>query len=334
MPDRSEWIIQKTEVVSDEGIVCAHHPEAAEAGARMLDRGGNAIDAAVAAGFAVGVAEPFMSGIGGIAHLLYRGADTGRVTVFDGSSVLPGSIHPDMFPLADPPSTAGMYGWPAVEEDRNNTGWLTPAVPGTPACLLEAHRRFGRLTRREVMEPAIRLATDGVDVDWNIALTTLIAARRIRQFDSTREIFFNADGLPRAPADFGGVAESLIQADLGRTLETIAEEGPAALYTGSIARRIASEMAANGGLITLDDLAGYEVRVFEGGFSVPYRDCTVTVAPEIGGGLTVAQALRLLDGFDLASLRFGTPESVHLVIESLRRAFLDRFRHLGDPALA
>lgn len=333
MTTRSEWLIQKTEVTSDEGIVCAHHPAAAEAGARMLERGGNAVDAAVAAGFAVGVAEPFMSGVGGIAQLLYREAETGRVTVFDGTSVLPGAVRAEMFPLADPPSRAGMYGWPAVEGDRNNTGWLTPAVPGTPACLLEALSRFGRLSRAEVMAPAIRLAADGVEVDWNIALTTLIAAERIARFPSTRDVFFRASGLPLSPADFGGTADRLRQPDLARTLDRIATDGPAALYTGPIAHQIAEQMAANGGLISEEDLAAYRVRVFSDGFSVRYRDCTVTVAPEIGGGLTVAQTLRLLDGFDLRSLGFGHPEAVHLVIEALRRAFLDRFQHLGDPTL-
>src|SRR5215472_18992181 len=114
MTMRSEWIIQKTEVVSDEGIVCAHHPAAAEAGARMLERGWNAVDAAIAAGFAVGVAEPFMSGVGGICQLLFRDAATGAVTVFDGTSTLPRAIRPELFPLAETTEKAGMYGWPAV----------------------------------------------------------------------------------------------------------------------------------------------------------------------------------------------------------------------------
>src|SRR5439155_22825830 len=106
MSSQSEWIIQKTEVVSDEGIVCAHHPAAAEAGARMLARGGNAVDAAVAAGFAVGVAEPYMSGVGGICQLLYRDAANGQVTVFDGTSVLPRAVRPEMIPLDDSGATA------------------------------------------------------------------------------------------------------------------------------------------------------------------------------------------------------------------------------------
>ena len=333
MSTRSEWIIQKTEVVSDTGIVCAHHPAAAEAGAEMLARGGNAVDAAVAAGFAIGVAEPFMSGVGGIAQLLFREAATGRVTVFDGTSVLPKAIRPEMFPLADPPGRSGMYGWPAVQEDRNNTGWLTPAVPGTPACLLEALERFGRLGRDAVMAPAIRLADDGVDVDWNIALSTLNAAERIMRFPSTRQIFFRASGLPLLAENSSGSPDRLRQRDLAKTLATIAEYGADAVYRGPIARQLAEQMASNGGLITIDDLAAYRVRVFENGVSVPYRDCVITVAPEVGGGLTVGQTLKVLNGFDLASLGFGNPRAIHLVIESLRRAFLDRFRYLGDPAL-
>jgi len=333
MTTRSEWLIQKTEVVSDDGIVCAHHPAAAAAGAEMLAKGGNAVDAAVAAGFAVGVAEPFMSGVGGIAQLLYRDAATGQITVFDGTSVLPRGVHPDLFPIADPPATAGMYGWPAVRDDLNNTGWLTPAVPGTPACLLEAQARFGRLSRADVMSPAIQLAEDGVDVDWNIALTTLIAAERIVRFPSTREIYFRPSGQPLSPDAANGAPDRLRQRDLARTLGRIAAEGASVLYVGEVAAQIADQMAAHGGLITKEDLASYRVRVFPGGTSVPYRDCQVTVAPEIGGGLTVAQALRLLDGFELAKLEFGSAPATHLLIEALRRAFLDRFRYLGDPAL-
>src|SRR5436309_1216254 len=115
MTTQSSWQIQQTEGGSDSGIVCAHHLAAAKAGAAMLKRGGNAVDAAVATGFAIGVVEPYNSGLGGIAQLLYRDSETGRVTVFDGTSLLPRRIDPSMFPLADPPGVAGMYAWPAVE---------------------------------------------------------------------------------------------------------------------------------------------------------------------------------------------------------------------------
>jgi gamma-glutamyltranspeptidase/glutathione hydrolase len=330
---RSEWLIQKSEVVSDDGIVCAHHLAAAEAGADMLARGGNAIDAAVAAGFAVGVAEPYNSGAGGIAQLLHRDAATGKVTVFDGTSVLPHRIRPDVFRIADPPATAGMYGWPAVEGDLNNTGWLAPAVPGTPACLLAAHERFGRLSRSDVMAPAIRLADDGVEVDWNISLSIVTSADRIAQFAATREIYFRLSGMPLTPESFSSAPDRLYQHDLAATLARISDEGPEVLYRGEIAKQIARQMAEHGGLIDEEDLAAYRVRVFDAGVTVNYRGYDVTVAPEVGGGLTIAQALRILDGLDLRQSGFGSTRALHLMIESQRRAFADRFRYLGDPSL-
>ena len=331
MIQRSRWIIQKTEITTDEGMVCTHHPAASEAAIQILERGGNAIDAAVAAGFAVGVAEPFNSGLGGIAQLVYRDASTGRVTVFDGTTVLPKKIHPGLFPLADPPSVAGMYGWPAVEGDINNTGWLAPGVPGTPACLLEALARFGKLRRDEVLSPAIRLARNGVEVDWNTALTILGSAAKLAQFPATKKIYFSSSGIPLISEAFGATADFLRQPDLAWTLERLVEDGPAAFYTGVVAQRFAEQMGMHGGLITAGDLANYRLRVFDGGVSVPYRDIEATVAPQTGGGLTIAQALKLLDGFDLSALGWGSTAASHVLVEALRRVFLDRFRYLGDP---
>jgi gamma-glutamyltranspeptidase / glutathione hydrolase len=328
---RSEWMLEKSEVVSRDGIVCAHHLAAAEAGAAMLERGGNAVDAAVAAAFAIGVAEPFNSGVGGIAQLLYRDASTGKVTVFDGTSVLPRKIRPELFPLAEPRAVSGMYGWPAVQDDRNTTGWLAPAVPGMPACTLAALERFGRLGRREVLAPAIDLAANGVTVDWNMALTILSSAERIARFPSSRAIFFRSSGFPLATASFSGPADTLVQTDLARTIGAIAEEGAAAFYRGRVARQIGEQMAENGGLIDEKELEAYRVRVFDDGVRVAYRDCEVVVAPETGGGLTVVQALRMLDGIALQSLGFATTRSLHQVIETQRRVFADRFRFLGDP---
>jgi gamma-glutamyltranspeptidase/glutathione hydrolase len=333
MAARSIWVVQKTEAESDTGMVCAHHLAAAEAGASILARGGNAIDAAVATGFAVGVAEPFNSGVGGIAQLIYRDAASGKITVFDGTSLLPRRIDPAMFPLDDPPGIAGMYAWPSVVGDRNNSGWLAPAVPGMPACLLEAHARFGRLSRQEVMAPAIEVAYDGVDVDWSLSLALASCAELLARFSGSKTVYFRPSGVPLRPIGLSTAADSLRQPDLGRTLEILAREGATAFYRGEIADQIARQMADNGGLIDRDELATYRLRVFDGGIDVDYRDFRLTVAPESGGGLTVAQSLKILEGFDLRALEVGSADAVHLQIEAQRRAFLDRFRHLGDPAI-
>jgi gamma-glutamyltranspeptidase/glutathione hydrolase len=197
--------------------------------------------------------------------------------------------------------------------------------------MLTAHERLGRLSRRDVLAPAIHLAADGVTVDWNTALAILSSSERIARFPSSRAIFFRPSGLPLATASFSGPPDLMVQSDLAGTLEAIAEVGVSALYEGEVARRIADEMSNNEGLIGLDDLAGYRVRVFEDGFRVPYRDCVVTVAPEIGGGLTIGQALRLLGGVDLRAFGHATAASLHQIIETQRRVFADRFRHFGDP---
>ena len=125
---RSRWVIDKAEAVAAGGMVAAMQPLAAEAGAEMLRRGGNAIDAAVATAFAVGVVEPFMSGVGGIAFLVYRDGATGETACLDGSPVLPAAIRPELFELLPGEQRAGMYGWRATKGDANNTGWLAPAV--------------------------------------------------------------------------------------------------------------------------------------------------------------------------------------------------------------
>ena len=129
MPTTSQWIVRKTEVASQEGVVATMARQATEAGVEMLRRGGNAIDAAVAAGFAVGVVEPFNSGLGGIAVMVVHEAATGRTTVFDGTGTLPAATRADQFEVDDLHAEAGLYGWPGIKDDANNTGWRTPAVP-------------------------------------------------------------------------------------------------------------------------------------------------------------------------------------------------------------
>src|SRR5699024_6963565 len=150
-------------------MVTAMQPIGAEVGAAVLEQGGNAIDAAVATGFAVGVVEPFMSGLGGIAFLIHRDAATGATTCLDGSAMLPRATTADQFDV-ESDGQGGMYGWPATRGDAQNTGWSSPAVPGTPDLLWQAHQRLGRLPWSQLVEPAIDLAENGFVVDHHVAL--------------------------------------------------------------------------------------------------------------------------------------------------------------------
>ena len=334
MGTQSAWIIGKQEAVAEHGMVTTMHPLASRAGLEMLEAGGNAVDAAVAVGFAIGVVEPFMSGVGGVACLVhYRAADRSTV-VIDGSTTAPLATREDMFELLDPSQRAGMYGWRATKDDAANTGYRAAAVPGTPACLLHALESYGTMPRSTVLGPAIRLAEEGFELDWYVGMITAFAQDRLRAIPTTMRVFFKPDGLPWKPALIGSPGERLVQPDLGRTLRILAEQGPDALYRGEIADAIIRDMEANGGLITHDDLARYAVREFRPGLELDYRGYRLVGVPETAGTSTVFQGLNILEQLDLAGAGLGSARAYHLIAEASRRAFLDRFEYLADPSFA
>jgi len=329
------WIIEKAEAEAGEGMVTAMHPLAAAAGIEMLKANGNAVDAAVATAFAIGVVEPFMSGLGGVAAMVHHQARSGRTVVVDGSSVAPGAARPGMFDLAPASQQAGIYGWRGTVGDAQNTGYRAPIVPGTPACLLHSLDRYGsgRLDRKQVMAPAIGLAEEGFLVDPYVASSTAFAMRKLRPFAETMRTFFHQDGTPLTPPSLSRPADRLVQPDLARTLRALADHGPDAFYRGEIGERIAMHLQTSGGLITREDLAAHQVRELEPALHVDYRGHTLVGIPETSGCVTAYQALNILENFDLAALDPGGPESSHLIVEALRRAFLDRFAHLTDPTV-
>ena len=331
---RSELILDKTEVVSKRGIVAAMHPLAAEAGIEMLDLGGNAIDAAVATGFAIGVVEPFNSGLGGIAVMVSYDAATGKAVAIDGTTPLPGSIHPGVFTLLGEDQRKGGYGWRATKDDANHTGYLSTAVPGTPSCLLTAHERYGKLPREVVMAPAIRLAEEGALLHWYIALAIAMEAHRVWRYPELKRIFTRPDGTPLAVPVIGSEQDRLVQPELAATLRRIAREGADGFYKGETARLIAADMAAHGGLLSEADLASYSAHVHESVLRVPWRNCELIASPVNNGSPTVIETLKILERDDLSALGFLSGEALHLIIEAQRRSFQDRFAHLGDPTVA
>ncbi|MGE3799217.1 MAG: gamma-glutamyltransferase family protein, partial [Thermomicrobiales bacterium] len=334
MVSRTEYDYRKTEATSRRGMASAMHPLAAEAGAEILENGGNAIDAAVAVGFAVGVVEPYNSGLGGIAVLVYYDAETGKSIAFDGTSPLPAAIHPGVFELVDDAERSGVYQWRAVKDDANNTGHLSVAVPGMPAALCTAHERFGRLPLAEVMAPAIRLAGDGYAIDWNVAHVTAMHQARLHRFPGSKEAFFKSDGSPRVPESFLNAADTVVQPWLAETLQRIARSGADGFYQGETARMIADDMRANGGLLNEDDLAAYRVRVFEQTMMGAYGDYQLIASPETNGAPTTFEMLNIVEGFRLAEWGHNSVGALHLNIEAQRRAFMDRFAYLGDPDFA
>ncbi len=332
MGSRSEWVIDKTEARSKDGMVAAMQPEAAAAGAEILRRGGNAIDAAVATAFAIGVVEPFMSGVGGVAWMIYRDAASGRTVCFDGSATLPRAIRPEMFELLPADQKSGMYGWRATKDDAANTGWLTPAAPGTPHLLGEAHRQYGHLPWRDLLQPAIRLAENGFEASQYVTMMLASEYARLGRFPESKRTFFKPNGAPYTPSLGLGPGDTLVQADLARTLRLIAEEGAGVVYHGEVARLIAEDMKRNGGLVDEKELAAQTTRVLEPAV-IRYRDFEILGQLENSGYATIAEALQILDGFDVARAGRGSRDAVHLEAEAMRRAFVDRLRNLGDASL-
>lgn len=313
-------------------MVTAMHPLAAEAGLEILKRGGNAIDAAIATALAVGVVEPFMSGLGGTAYALVYDASNGTTLAFDGSAVTPGESREDMFELAaEGDAGSGLYGWRATRDDVAETGFRSIGVPGAPAALDELHRALATLSWEELSAPAVRLAEEGFPVDEHFFIHSASSMARLRPFPATLEVFFAPDGTPRLPDLAGGESERLCQPALARTLRTIGTEGPKSFYQGRLAEEMVSHVRAHGGILSLEDLADYRALV-----SAPtrtrYREHRIDTFPGPSGGPTVALALNVLDGFDLTSLSHAAVERLHLIAEAMRIAFADRFRYLGDPA--
>jgi gamma-glutamyltranspeptidase/glutathione hydrolase len=233
-------------------------------------------------------------------------------------------------------------------------------VPGTPACLLHALDRYGsgRLSRQQVMAPAIRLAEDGFGVDSYVAGTIAFAQRRLRPFGETMRTYFQADGTPLVPASLTHAADRLVQPELARSLRVIAEQGPCALYEGELGERIVADLQANGGHLTRQDFADYRVRELEP-LRLEYRGATLVGMPATSGNVTAFQALNILERcWEMVGLsqrpssRWGgswemgkmprppipdprppSSAALHLIAEALRRAFRDRFAHLADPEL-
>jgi gamma-glutamyltranspeptidase / glutathione hydrolase len=311
------------EIVARDGMVTAMHPLAARAGAQVLQEGGNAVDAAVTMAFAVSVVEPFMSGLGGRGGMVIHRRGQPPVGV-DYTLRAPAGVYDGMWPLEEPPRFVGHRSWRAVRDAANSAGYLSIGVPGTVAGLCLALDRFGTISIERATRPAIEFAEEGFPVDWFTALMILAGARKIRQHPATEAVYFK-DGLPIGPG------ERLVQRDLGRTLRDIAEGGAEAFYKGRFAKAIAADMAANGGLITVEDMAAYQATVHEPPLIGTYRGYEVVGTAEASGAATVVEALNILEGYDLAASGPASADTLQLIAEALRQSFSDKIAYIGDP---
>ena len=292
-------------------MVVAQEPLAADVGVRTLQAGGNAVDAAVAVGFALAVTHPAAGNIGGGGFLLARLAD-GRATFIDFRERAPRKAHRDMYLDQEGRLTTGSY-----------VGWRAAGVPGTVQGLEYAHSKYGRKEWADLLAPAIKLAAEGFPVSWALS-RSLRASKRLAQFPESRRIFLNN-------GEYYEPGETLVQPELARTLERIARHGSAGFYEGETARGLVSEMAAHGGLFTLSDLKDYAA-VERKPLTGQYRGYgIVTAPPPSSGGVGILQMLGMLKGSGYDRTGAGSAATIHYVAEVMRRFYADRSEHLADP---
>jgi gamma-glutamyltranspeptidase/glutathione hydrolase len=308
------WAAAPPALESTQGMVVTAQHLASDVGAAVLHQGGNAIDAAVAVGYALAVTHPCCGNLGGGGFMVIHLAD-GRDTFINFREMAPHGARADMY------LDARRNPIP----EKSLEGYLAVGVPGTVMGLETAREKYGTVPRAALMEPAIRLARDGftltrADVD---VLTDATATFRAQP--NVAAIFLK-QGNPFEPGD------RLVQTDLAATLRRISAGGTAAFYQGAIAEAVAAASQAHGGLLTREDFAAYTVTESTP-LACPYRGYTVISAPPpSSGGVVLCEMLRVLDGYPLRSLGFHSSESVHLMTEAMRNAYRDRNTYLGDPA--
>ncbi len=311
--------IEKRPATASRGMVVSNHPLGSAAGAEALAAGGNAVDAAIAALFALTVVEPMMVGIFGAGMAHVRLAD-GTHVVIDSYTGAPAAARPDMYrPVSDE--------WPdymKTEGDASSVGLRAVGVPGTLKGWCQALERFGALDLATVLQPAIRHAERGFRATGYLVATITEVAADLARFPASARTFLPG-GAPPRPGDL------IVQPDYAATLRAIAAEGPDLLYGGALGTAITDHIQEGGGLITIDDLLKYRTvdrQPLRGG----YRGFEIAGAPPpTAGGVHVIEMLNILEGCDLAAMGYGTAEYFHLIAEVLKIGFADRDASTGDP---
>ncbi|WND01455.1 gamma-glutamyltransferase [Temperatibacter marinus] len=302
-------------VMARKGMVVAQEKHATEAGYAMIAQGGNAIDAAVATGFALAVTYPQAGNIGGGGFLLAYIAKEDKVIALDFREMAPGSAHRDMFLKEDG----------SVDRRKAMFSAHSSGVPGTVKGLIQAHKKYGSLPLQTVMGPAIKLAEEGFLMPWGIASSIAGRMKRLSADKDTARYFFKADGSAYE------AGELFVQKDLAKTLQSIADKGADGFYRGWVADKIVEKMKETGGIISHEDLKNYKA-VERTAVRSPYRGYeVVSMPPPSSGGVHIVQMMNVLEGYDLRSFGHNSADYIHTVTEAMKHAYADRSEYLGDP---
>jgi gamma-glutamyltranspeptidase/glutathione hydrolase len=328
--------LRKRSCRSRGGAIVTKHPIATAVGKRVLEEGGNALDAAIAASFALAVVEPPLSGIGGVGlGLVWR---QGEMTVLDGGPVAPARLDPERFRLAPEGADRDLFGWPAVEGNANLIGAASACVPTMPALMGALYERGASLPWSRLVQPAIELARDGFSPDWYLTLNIANDQEPLSAFASTAAVFLPRGRVPaydldnlagqRARNEPSSCGRELRQPDLAETLAAIAIEGPQVFYRGAMAERLAGFVREQGGFLDADDLAAYTVRVTSP-LRLEFMGTTVWLPDGLNGGPSMAEILHMYGLLRPAGAAWGSAEELAAWIRAGRLAFEDRFAYLG-----
>ncbi|EAS51799.1 putative gamma-glutamyltranspeptidase [Aurantimonas manganoxydans SI85-9A1] len=317
--------------MQSQAMVVCPQPEAAESGIEMLEKGGNAVDAAIACALAQTVVDPLMCGIAGFGSLGLYMPGKGLHEYLDFHAPAPKAARPDMWEDRVEGETRDGFGF--VLKDRvNDLGYGAICVPAALRAYEEVHRAHGRLSWETILQPAVEWAENGFFV--RPAMYTFFmegskmgraaTAERLAFSATGRELYCRPDGTPLT------VGEPIRNPDYAATLRRIAEHGAEDFYTGEIGARIAADMAANGALLSGDDLSDYSPQR-KAPLTASYRGRRITTNQPPGGGVMLVEMLNILENFDLAGLGHNSPDYIRTVCEAMKRATIDKDRHVGDP---
>jgi gamma-glutamyltranspeptidase/glutathione hydrolase len=319
---------RKSVVTSRGGVVAAQSREAAAVGARVLAEDGNAVDAAVATAFAIGVLEPWMNGLGGGGFMVVAPADGSAPQVIDFAMVAPAALDPADYPLTGGVAQA-LFTWPAVQDNRNLKGYHSIAVPGQVDGMRVALERFGTIGWAAALAPAIEMAERGLSLDWYAMLNIAVAARELMEFPTTRAVYL-PDGLPPVPPIEG--RGYLPLGHLPSTLRRLAAAGARDFYEGEIAASLVRDLQAGGSRLSAGDLSGYRA-VVKPALALPYRGFEVAAVPGLSAGPALADVLgRWTTGLrDEGGLARGPgPQAYAAYAEAFAAAYAHRLATIGD----
>lgn len=296
------------------GMVVSSNSLVTDAALRVLKKGGNAIDAAISAGFVLAVAQPRSGNIGGGGFMLISNDKTGKIEAIDYREKAPKAAYANMFLDKDG----------NVDNKLARFSYKSSGVPGTVAGFALALKRYGTISLKEALAPAIKLAREGFVVTPRFAKGIRAAEKRLRAHKSTAKVFFKKDG------SFYKVGDIFRQPELADTLERIAKNGASEFYTGKTARLIAAAMKKGGGLITLEDLKNYAPAIRRPVHGT-YRGYDIySMPPPSSGGVHVIEILNMIEPYDIGRLGLNSAATMHIVVEAMKRAYADRAKYLGD----